>query len=230
MKNNETSLSSPSVAVGDLPIFVSAGTVNKRKEIRRSRTETFRDDRPLFNNGVRAFTLIELLVVVLIIGILAAVAFPQYQKAVEKSRATQPITLLKSIYQAADAYYLANGVWPNRFDELGIDVTLGESTSGTYTESRADNDWVIGIYNYGVANGGSGVFARRKTGKYKGGEFFIFKEANHNYDKDVLICAEIFSGGDYYMAAGDAGNYCVKLFKGTKIGGSTSAQIYYSMP
>ena len=183
----------------------------------------------IFNNN-KAFTLIELLVVVLIIGILAAVALPQYQKAVEKSRATQAITLLKSVYQAADAYYLANGVWPTRFDELGIDVTLGESTSYTRGENRTNNDWTVGVFNNGIDYGGSGVYARRKTGKYKGGGFFIFKETN-DFDKDVLICTETFSGGgNYYMATGDAGNYCVKLFKGTKVGGLTTSQIYYSMP
>ncbi|MGN0024317.1 MAG: type IV pilin protein [Candidatus Avelusimicrobium sp.] len=57
---------------------------------------------------MKGFTLIELLVVVLIIGILSSVALPQYTKAVEKSRASEAITLLKSIGDAKSIYRMSN--------------------------------------------------------------------------------------------------------------------------
>ena len=65
----------------------------------------------------KGFTLIELLVVVLIIGILAAVAVPQYNKAVEKSRAAEALTTLVALSKAVNVYVLANGF--SKVDLLG---------------------------------------------------------------------------------------------------------------
>ncbi|MDR0734664.1 MAG: prepilin-type N-terminal cleavage/methylation domain-containing protein, partial [Elusimicrobiota bacterium] len=66
------------------------------------------------------FTLIELLVVVLIIGILAAIAFPQYRKAVNRSNAAEQIIILKTVNNAIKMFKLVSGRNPYNYGELDI--------------------------------------------------------------------------------------------------------------
>ena len=99
-------------------------------------------------NNKQAFTLIELLVVVLIIGILASVALPQYEKAVEKTRLNLAIHVMSNIQRGIDLYVLENGYTGATFlghqsnfadnDDLPIDPGLNcvNGTSGTATVQR----------------------------------------------------------------------------------------------
>ena len=77
----------------------------------------------------KGFTLIELLVVVLIIGILSAVALPQYTIAVEKSRMAEANVILKSLTDACSVYYMANNGEDDycRWDNIDIDLNMPEA-------------------------------------------------------------------------------------------------------
>ncbi len=77
------------------------------------------------------FTLIELLVVVLIIGILAAVAVPQYQKAVRKARIAEAKVILKQLTDAQNLYILGEEFYPidmSGWNEV-LDMKFPDSTT-----------------------------------------------------------------------------------------------------
>ncbi len=84
----------------------------------------------------KGFTLIELLVVVLIIGILSAVALPQYTKAVEKSRATEAITLLGNLANAEQIYKMSTGGYTNDLTLLDIQLPGVDSKTPTTTSTK----------------------------------------------------------------------------------------------
>lgn len=151
------------------------------------------------------FTLIELLVVVLIIGILSAIAIPQYQKAVWKSRATQSLVLVKNLANAQEAYFLENGTYATKFNELVFDFdVLPDKTQGTAAVSSNDafrNNDMLQL----VVNVFSNVFvlssAQFKTGPYASCGFIFHHQSNDmKLNPKTLYCVEPSTGlkqGDF---------------------------------
>ncbi|MBR3603696.1 MAG: pilin [Elusimicrobiaceae bacterium] len=85
----------------------------------------------------KGFTLIELLVVVLIIGILSAVALPQYQKTVLKSRTAEAWTNLQSLRTAAKVYCLETN--ETYIDRNALSIEVEDSEYFQYYMSECSN-------------------------------------------------------------------------------------------
>ena len=86
------------------------------------------------------FTLIELLVVILIIGILAAIALPQYKRIVLHTRFTQTIISLNALIKAQEIYYMTNNVFVTNLNNLDTEVATDCGVNGNYISCVLSNN------------------------------------------------------------------------------------------
>lgn len=164
------------------------------------------------------FTLIELLVVVLIIGILAAIALPQYQQAVYKTKFVQVMPFVKALAQAQDAYYLANGSYSHDLTELDITIP----SSYTYRRSYTENNYAYDVLDskdayIQIYPGYGGILAYIKNCPVKtrtGGSVCAIYKYPFSHAYAVVVgkkpnCSPYTAGGEKFKAYGE--KVCLSL-------------------
>ena len=98
----------------------------------------------------RGMTLMELMIVVVIVGILAAIAFPSYKAYVDRAKRTEGKTLLMEVAARQERYYFDENQYTTTADELGYDVNNGACTQSTNPCSDEEN------YSLTIAVGATG--------------------------------------------------------------------------
>lgn len=159
----------------------------------------------------KAFTLIELLVVVLIIGILAAIALPQYEKAVHKARFAENIIRAKAFKDAIDLYVLENGYPASEvfFDEVNPDLVAGllVEEGAVHRHISKYGDYLALCHNLACAyeanylDGSGNMLVGLGGSLRKGGEWQY--ECYYTEDIGKYLCSQFSDRADYTVSEDD---------------------------
>ncbi len=177
------------------------------------------------------FTLIELLVVVLIIGILAAIALPQYEKAVWTSRSSTMLANVRALANAQEIYFMANNKYSFDFDGLDLSFdSLPQKPSTSFfslwiastNAVRANELYELVIHLFNPPAGFLYTIALLKNGPYKGGGFVFVHVEDNNTSEKGLYCVERINQKAM-------NNFCRQLFGGVNLKSQYNL-VFYKLP
>lgn len=87
---------------------------------------------------MKGFSLLELVIVLLIIGVLAAIAYPSMLDFVEEARAKEVLGILDNAIDAQSTYYVEKGYFANTW--AALDVGSNESESHRFSSETLNNN------------------------------------------------------------------------------------------
>ncbi len=135
----------------------------------------------------RGFTLIEMLVVVLIIGILAGVGWPKYTRAIEKTRTTEAMQMIKALNDGVYTYAAERNSCPPSFKKLLVDVVGDLNADGTVITGKDFSYHLNAATNFPIPGTGCGGVVAKRI--HKGYELWNpYKIVNETTKARTIAC------------------------------------------